>query len=37
MNLGQCYEALGAMPATPEQRKALRELDANRPSTSRRY
>ena len=37
LDLGQRYEALGVMPATPEQRKALRELDANRPSTGRRY
>jgi Ca-activated chloride channel family protein len=37
LDLGQRYEALGVMSATPEQRKALRELDANRPSTSRRY
>jgi Ca-activated chloride channel homolog len=42
MNLGKQYEALGAAtPSAPgaisAQRKALRELDANRPGSGRRY
>jgi Ca-activated chloride channel family protein len=43
MQLGEQYQALGSVPASAApsalsaQRKALRELDANRPGTARRY